>query len=63
MNRDRFAFIIRIWHEAESEDSPIRGSIQLVSSDKKVYFSSLDDVPDLMRSFEKFGETDQKAKK
>ena len=56
MNHERFAFIIRIWFEAEPEFSQMRGSIQLVSSTEKVYFSSLDEVPDLLHTIGQFPE-------
>ncbi len=56
MNPERFAFIIRIWHEAEPEEPQLRGSVQLVSSEDKAYFSSLDEVPKLLRQLAELDE-------
>ncbi len=54
MEKKRFAFVLRIWDEntavtGQDELEELRGSIQLVESEKVVYFGYLDDIPKLLR--------------
>lgn len=58
MNQDRLAFVIRIWYEAELDNPQLRGSIQLVASNERAYFSSLDEVPNLLRSMSTLSSTE-----
>jgi hypothetical protein len=51
MRERRFAFVLRLWIEhGDQNDAPVlRGSLQAVESDRARYFTSLDDIPDLVR--------------
>jgi hypothetical protein len=52
MPSDRYAFIVRLWLEDNqtSQESPrLRGSIQPANADRIYYFTSLDDLPHLLR--------------
>ena len=51
MRERRFAFVLRLWiaHGERNEAPVLRGSLQAVESDRARYFTSLDDIPDLVR--------------
>lgn len=47
MQNDHYSFIVRIWREAEDREhnhSTWRGSIDDVSSNKRLYFNDLDGI-------------------
>ena len=47
MQNDRFSFIVHIWREAEDREDSMyawRGSIDDVSSNKRLYFNDLDGI-------------------
>lgn len=50
----RFACVIRIWQEAPPEPdgraAVLRGSLQMVDSGAIFYFTSLEQIPSLLRS-------------
>lgn len=52
MEQERYAFIIRVWREPPVDvldPSPqMRGSIQAVNSEKRLYFDSFARLPDLL---------------
>jgi hypothetical protein len=52
MPSERFAFIVRIWLEESSpspDSSRLRGSVQTAITNEAHYFTSLDDLPCLLR--------------
>lgn len=52
MEQERYAFIIRVWREPPVDlldPSPqVRGSIQAVNSEQRLYFDSFARLPDLL---------------
>ena len=64
MRERRFAFVLRLWIEhSDREEAPlVRGSLQAVESDRARYFTSLDDIPDLVRDLAGWWEVDQSGK-
>lgn len=52
MSKNRFAFVIRLWNETNhhpGQPADMRGSLQMASSDKVVYFRSLEQIPEILR--------------
>lgn len=52
MRERRFAFVLRLWLEhGDLNDVPVlRGSLQAAESDRVRYFTSVDDLPALLRA-------------
>jgi hypothetical protein len=52
MRERRFAFVLRLWIEdSHPNDAPlVRGSLQAAESDRARYFTSVDDLPALLRA-------------
>jgi hypothetical protein len=52
MRERRFAFVLRLWleHGDQNEPSLLRGSLQAAESDRARYFTSVDDLPALLRA-------------
>lgn len=52
MEQERYAFIVRVWREPPVDlldSSPqVRGSIQAVNSEQRLYFASFATLPDLL---------------
>jgi hypothetical protein len=51
MRERRFAFVLRLWieHSDQGEAPRVRGSLQAAGAEQARYFTSLDDIPDLVR--------------
>jgi hypothetical protein len=51
MRERRFAFVLRLWIEdGHPNDAPlVRGSLQAAEADRVRYFTSVDDLPALLR--------------
>jgi hypothetical protein len=51
MRERRFAFVLRLWieHDDRNDALLLRGSLQAVESERARYFTSLDDIPNLVR--------------
>jgi hypothetical protein len=46
----RFTFVLRLWTETDLKIQPIlRGSLEVVESHRVHYFSSLDQIPDILQ--------------